>query len=315
MTTTSCSPPTWLSLHRRPWCSLPAIGARYSIALVPHDRKGRRQSFDRVSGPVRWGVRCHSVWTLLWHSSTGTDADGHRLPVRQRAAPWISYGIHCRSDGWRGVDGISLLLVVLTGLLFPLAMASLVDPGHGPQAVLRPGCCAPDRHASVSSSRSISSCSSCSSRSCWFRCTSSSASGDTATRQVRGHEVLPVHDARLGADAGRHAGAGVPAQATSRTVAAVTFDFRASRSRPASSTRDRRRGPPPVLALPVVRAGVRGQGAGRSRSTPGCPTPTPRLRRPARSSSPASCSSSAPTASCASASTSSPKRCTLGRPR
>ena len=49
-----------------------------------------------------------------------------RLPVRQSKHTWIEpWGI-----SWHlGVDGISLFLVVLTGVLFPLAIVG-VDPHH-----------------------------------------------------------------------------------------------------------------------------------------------------------------------------------------
>ena len=58
-----------------------------------------------------------------------------------------------------GVDGISLFLVVLTGILFPIAILG-ADPHHDSQAVLRLAPAARGRAAWASSCRSTSSCSS-----------------------------------------------------------------------------------------------------------------------------------------------------------
>ena len=157
-----------------------------------------------------------------------------RLPVRR--PPPLDPGSASR---WHlGVDGISLFLVVLTGVLFPLAIARR-RPAPRREAVLRVDAAARGRAASARSSRSTCSCSSSSSRSCSCRCTSSSAVGPRRPR-LRRHQVLPVHDVRLGVHARRHHRDRVPAPAAAR-VGPFTFDLVAIADEPgdlASRPRD-----------------------------------------------------------------------------
>ncbi len=118
---------------------------------------------------------------------------------------WISeFGI-----SWHlGIDGISLFLVVLTGILFPIAILA-TDPHHDAKRyyawllLLQAGCL-----GRVHVARSLP----------LLRDVRDRAGADVlpdrrlGLRQpgLRGAQVLPVHDARLGADAGRHRDAGLP---------------------------------------------------------------------------------------------------------
>ena len=72
-----------------------------------------------------------SVWLLV---AFDTNDAGFQFVSKH---PWIEpWGI-----SWHlGVDGISLFLVVLTGVLFPLAIVG-IDPHHDRQARTSPGCC------------------------------------------------------------------------------------------------------------------------------------------------------------------------------
>jgi NADH-quinone oxidoreductase subunit M len=95
---------------------LPAVGALV-VALVPRSRVGMHQLLAVLFSSV---VGAISVYVL---ATFDTANDGFQFTSTQQ---WISdLGI-----GWvAGIDGISLFLVVLTGLLFPLVMVA-VDPGH-----------------------------------------------------------------------------------------------------------------------------------------------------------------------------------------
>ncbi len=95
---------------------VPAIGALVVLA-VPTARRGLHQQvavlFSSVAGAI-------SVWAMVEFDKT----DGGFQFVSQRN--WVEdLGIQWLA----GIDGISLFLVVLTGLLFPLAMLA-VNPGH-----------------------------------------------------------------------------------------------------------------------------------------------------------------------------------------
>ena len=100
---------------------VPAVGALL-VALIPNDRKGVHQLVATLFAGAAGAI---SVWMMATFDTdiAGTGLDGYQF-VSQRN--WIEdLGIQ-----WLGgVDGISLFLIVLTGLLFPLAMLA-VDPGH-----------------------------------------------------------------------------------------------------------------------------------------------------------------------------------------
>jgi NADH-quinone oxidoreductase subunit M len=111
---------------------LPAIGALV-IGLIP---AGRKEVLRLVALLFSTVAGVFSVWTLLQFESG--DA-GFQLVDR---ASWIpEFGI----SWFLGVDGISLFLVVLTGILFPIAIVA-VDPHHDHKAyfawllVLEAGC-------------------------------------------------------------------------------------------------------------------------------------------------------------------------------
>ena len=97
---------------------LPAIGALL-VALVPRRRVGAARLLGLL---VSAAVGALSVWTMV---SFNRADDGFQFVSKHS---WISdLGI-----SWNlGLDGISLFLVVLTGLLFPLAIIG-VKPKHDP---------------------------------------------------------------------------------------------------------------------------------------------------------------------------------------
>ena len=136
---------------------LPALGAAI-VALLP----------KQMEQPIRYVALgfAAAVAVLSFVLLAGFDGDNGGFQFISEHS-WISsLGI-----SWKlGVDGISLFLVVMTGVLFPLAMA-------GPRSTTTPratwrGCSCSRRAASACSCPSTSSCSSCSGRSCWCRCTS-----------------------------------------------------------------------------------------------------------------------------------------------
>jgi NADH:ubiquinone oxidoreductase subunit 4 (subunit M) len=112
--------------------ALPFIGALV-VAAIP---KGRVELHRVVALLFATGTGAVSVWLLA--AFDGHDA-GFQFEVNRT---WISdFGI-----SWHlGVDGISLFLVVLSGLLFPLAIVA-VTPHHDPKPyyawllVLQAGC-------------------------------------------------------------------------------------------------------------------------------------------------------------------------------
>jgi NADH-quinone oxidoreductase subunit M len=112
--------------------ALPAVGALV-VALTPRRRpdlaKITALAFSSVAGAI-------SIWML---ASFKTDTAGFQYVSNHS---WISsFGI----SWFGGVDGISLFLIVLTGVLFPIAIAA-VDPELDPKPyyawllVLEAGC-------------------------------------------------------------------------------------------------------------------------------------------------------------------------------
>ena len=101
---------------------LPAAGAAV-VALVPRGRDGAARTVAIVT---TLAVAVLSIVVLV-----GFDAAEAGFQLGERYA-WIDdFGI-----AWNlGVDGISLFLVVLTGLLFPIAVIG-VRPHHDPKAYL-----------------------------------------------------------------------------------------------------------------------------------------------------------------------------------
>src|SRR5688500_18153671 len=95
---------------------LPLVGALV-VALVPQSRV---QSARMIGVVFSAAVGALSVWTMA--EFDGAD-DGFQFVSKHE---WIGdLGI-----SWHlGVDGISLFLIVLTGLLFPLALVG-VKPHH-----------------------------------------------------------------------------------------------------------------------------------------------------------------------------------------
>ena len=113
---------------------LPVLGAVALLALP----NSRPEHFKQVAFLVSAVVGAMSIWVLT-EFDTGATAAEFQLRDHQS---WIDgLGI-----SWSlGIDGISLFLVVLTGLLFPLAIVG-VDAEHTPKAyyswllVLEAGC-------------------------------------------------------------------------------------------------------------------------------------------------------------------------------
>ncbi|MCY3850327.1 MAG: NADH-quinone oxidoreductase subunit M [Acidimicrobiaceae bacterium] len=113
----------------------PMIGALVLLFLPDN----RPEYFKQIAFLFSAAVGAMSVWVLTDFSSTGALAADFQLRDHHT---WIeSLGI-----SWSlGVDGISLWLVILTGLIFPLTIVG-VDAEHGPKAyyswllVLEAGC-------------------------------------------------------------------------------------------------------------------------------------------------------------------------------
>ena len=93
---------------------LPLAGA---LALVPlSNRDGRHDSYVRWIA-LAWSLATFAVTLALWW---GFDPLGAEFQFVERVA-WIpAFGI----DYYLGIDGISLLLIVLTGFLTPIALLS-----------------------------------------------------------------------------------------------------------------------------------------------------------------------------------------------
>ena len=145
----------------------PVLGA-VLVALVSRRRPEVRQAGRGVTAVV--------TGALTVGVAVAVRDQRRRLPAR-RPRP-LDQGPRA-SPGSSGVDGISLWLVVLTGILFPIAMLG-APPHHDHKPfyawllVLEAGCLGVFLALDPSSS-------SCSSRSCWCRCTSSSAGGATTS--------------------------------------------------------------------------------------------------------------------------------------
>lgn len=113
---------------------LPVIGA-LTLLLLPNNRP---ENFKQLAFLFSSVVGAMSVWVLTTFK-TGAAAAEFQL---QNTHTWIeSLGI-----SWHlGVDGISLWLVVLTGVIFPIAIVA-IDAEHTPKAyyawllVLEAGC-------------------------------------------------------------------------------------------------------------------------------------------------------------------------------
>jgi NADH-quinone oxidoreductase subunit M len=111
---------------------LPFLGA-IVVALIP---KGRVELHRLVALLFATGTGAITVWVL---SAFDTADPGFQFEVKRT---WIAdFGI-----SWHlGIDGVSLFLVVLSGLLFPLAIVA-VSPHHEPKPyyawllVLQGGC-------------------------------------------------------------------------------------------------------------------------------------------------------------------------------
>ena len=111
---------------------LPFIGA-VVVSLIP---KGRAELHRVVALLFAVGAGAITLWLM---AAFETSDAGFQLEVDR---PWVSdFGI-----SWHlGIDGISLFLVVLSGLLFPLAIIA-VTPHHDPKPyyawllVLQGGC-------------------------------------------------------------------------------------------------------------------------------------------------------------------------------
>ena len=152
---------------------LPGRRRASCVALLPRSRSELVQ--PGRPWPSRSPTLALSVWLLV---SFETGDAGFQFASFHT---WIEqWGI-----SWHlGVDGISLFLVVLTGVLFPLALLG-ADPHHDEKPymawmlLLEAGLHGLVPHASTCS------CSSSSSRSCSCRCTSSSAAGATPTGSTR----------------------------------------------------------------------------------------------------------------------------------
>ena len=187
---------------------VPLVGARSSRSF-PQARADLLQA-DRAD--VRSAQRCAEP--LHAHRVRHGTTPGFQFVID---APWIeSLGI-----SWHlGVDGISLFLLVLTGLLFPIAIV-----GHQarprPQAVLLVAAGADgglDGRVRGARSRAV------------LPVLRDRARADVLPHRsvgprrsrLRGHEVLPLHHVRLGAHARRHPRHRVPAPAAS--AGALTFD-------------------------------------------------------------------------------------------
>ncbi len=100
---------------------LPALGA-LTIALIPG---ARLEAHRLVALLATWMTGAASIWVLLEFDKSD---DGFQF--RDEPTTWVeSLGI-----SWDlGLDGISLFLVVLTGILFPLAILG-VQPEHSPKS-------------------------------------------------------------------------------------------------------------------------------------------------------------------------------------
>ena len=133
---------------------LPA-GAALAVALVPASLGERRSASPWTPSGMAASLATLALAITIavrYHAGNGS----YRL-VSQHVGPSRS-GI-----SWHlGVDGISVFLVLMSALLFPLALRGRARRRRGPGPSW-PGCCCSRRGAWGASSRSTSSCSSCSS--------------------------------------------------------------------------------------------------------------------------------------------------------
>ncbi|MFV2038697.1 MAG: NuoM family protein [Acidimicrobiales bacterium] len=111
---------------------IPAVGALV-VALVPRGREGLHQLVAVLFASTAGAI---SVWALVEFDKDNADFQfvSQRDWVEDLGIQWLG-----------GIDGISLFLVVLTGLLFPLVMLA-VKPDHDHKAyyawllLLQAGC-------------------------------------------------------------------------------------------------------------------------------------------------------------------------------
>ena len=145
-------------------------------------RSGARDRVPRAEGESRDDQdrrrlrRGRSTSSSRCRSGSAFDRGHATASSSSRSASWIpSLGVNYHF----GIDGISLLLILLTTLMGVIAVVSLVHARsqHRAEGVLRPPPAAADGHARRRSARSTSSSSTSSGKSCWCRCTSSSACG------------------------------------------------------------------------------------------------------------------------------------------
>ena len=250
--------------------TLPLAGAL--LLLLVGNADGRRD------GLIRWlalGISLVAFAVTLAHLGARSTPASAEFQFVERV-PWIpAFGI----DYYVGIDGISLLLVVLTGFLTPDRAAVVVggrgEEGQGvldlhprarggddrrlrlarPVPVLR--VLGRDAHPDVLPDRDLG----------------------LRPAHLRRGQVHALHDGGQRPDARRHPRPGLPAQRGDRQLqlrpAEAVRAARSPRRRSAgSSWRSRWRSPSRCRS---------------SRSTPGCPTRTCRRRPPARSSWPACC--------------------------
>ncbi len=168
---------------------VPAIGA----VLVMLVSKRRPDLVKLVALLASMATAALTIW-LLW--AFDTDAEGFQFESKHT---WIeAWGI-----SWHlGVDGISLFLVVLTGVLFPLSIVA-TDPHHDEKPylawmlLLEAG-----RDGQLHQPRPVRV----------LHLLRDRARADVLPHRrlgvraarLRGDEVLPVHDARLGVHVRRH---------------------------------------------------------------------------------------------------------------
>ena len=159
----------------------------------PQGEDGRSSRPSRPSSPPSTSSsRCRSG------GPSTAASDGYQFVEKASWIPSLGVSYHF------GIDGISLVLILLTTLMGVIAVVLLVLGDHGPaEGVLRPPPAAPDLHdRDVLLSRPLP----------LLRVLGSDAGPDVLPDRrlgrpaaaLRGDQVLPVHAGGLGADAARH---------------------------------------------------------------------------------------------------------------
>ena len=134
------------------------------------DETKRAELKRKMAAP---GLTAYDVWHEVWELQVAKDT------TITKEMRYVEYGNWIRAFNiqyFLGVDGLSLPLVLLTGLLGIICVYYSFNIEKGVKAYMRSSCCSRPA-CSASSARSTSSCSTCSGKSCCCRCTSSSASG------------------------------------------------------------------------------------------------------------------------------------------